>query len=127
MPLKDRDLSIIAKIVRGNVMNNSRVLQPLSTYDKLDFNILVCGGAPGIVLRSSGNELRLTSKFSISKTSLQVFEKVCFSKALRDFFAFLHIDEFQLIFKWDEDRKDKLFKYIIKIQAQDEMTGIHVW
>ncbi|PKY54238.1 hypothetical protein RhiirA4_472922 [Rhizophagus irregularis] len=57
MPLKDRDLSIIAKIVRGNVMNNSRALQPLSTYDKSDFNILVCRGAPGIGKTRLGKEL----------------------------------------------------------------------
>ncbi|GBC06267.1 hypothetical protein RclHR1_06720003 [Rhizophagus clarus] len=56
IPLKDRDLPKIAAIIKRNVINNLRV-DSLHSYAKTDFNILVCGGAPGIGKTQLGNEL----------------------------------------------------------------------
>ncbi|GBB95495.1 hypothetical protein RclHR1_02550007 [Rhizophagus clarus] len=56
MPLKDRNLSKIAVIVKNNVFNNLKAGSSRS-YVKSDFNILVCGGVPGIGKTRCGDEL----------------------------------------------------------------------
>jgi len=55
-----------------------------------------------------------------------VFGSIRNSLSLKDderLFIFLHIDEFQRIFKWDENRNDKLFKYMINDLAPEHMYG----
>ncbi|PKY40341.1 hypothetical protein RhiirA4_453697 [Rhizophagus irregularis] len=64
------------------------------------------------------NRLCLTSKFSIFKTSLQVFESLSL-KGTQRLFVFLHIDEFQLIL--NGMREEKLFRYIINVLAPEYM------
>jgi hypothetical protein len=64
------------------------------------------------------NRLCLTSKFSIFKTSLQVFESLSL-KGTQRLFVFLHIDEFQLIL--NGMREKKLFRYIINVLAPEYM------
>ncbi|GES94614.1 hypothetical protein GLOIN_2v1484476 [Rhizophagus clarus] len=56
LPLKDRDVSKIATIVKDNVINNWKAIFS-HTYAKSDFSILVCGGAPGIGKTRFGDEL----------------------------------------------------------------------
>ncbi|GBB90793.1 hypothetical protein RclHR1_17890004 [Rhizophagus clarus] len=194
MPLKDRDLSKIAAIIKRNVINNLRVDSSRSNA-KTDFNILVRGEAPGIGKTRLGNELfhnietngeslfenitgfkrfeyiyldfgnsiklderdysldndkiiclRILYKYFIMRKynlSFEVFRdrvlphikilnipavfasirKNLLLKDAERLFIFLHIDEFQLIFKWDEGRDDKLFKYIINNFAPEYMHG----